>query len=104
MATDGPDPKPCNKKIYEHGKIILITAGIPSNAFDKWVMKIAEASGQPVDWHFAAGHAVVFALGDLKKVRKALEEHRTDLEDTYKYSNPLIADAYGLPWKISDFY
>jgi hypothetical protein len=73
MATDGPTPPPCNKKVYNNGTPVFVTHTIPSNAMEKWVKKVAERSGQPVDWHFFGGRAVVKALGDLDKVIEAIE-------------------------------
>lgn len=78
MATDGPDPKPCNRKIYLKGTVVLVSHSIPSNAMERWVRKVRELSKQPVDWHFVAGRAVVKALGNLDKVRDALEELRPE--------------------------
>lgn len=74
MATDGPDPKPCDQEIYTSGATVFITHLIPSNAMDQWVKSVAEESNQKVDWHFAGGRAVVKALGDLHKVRAAILE------------------------------
>ena len=74
MATDGPDPAPCDDKIFKNGKCVLITHSIPSNAMEGWVKKVAEKSGQPVDWHFCGGRARVLALGDIDKVHKAIKE------------------------------
>jgi len=74
MATDGPTPPPCNKDVYANGTMVMMTAGIPSNAMEEWVKKVAEKSGQPVDWHFAGGRACVLALGDLNAVRQAIAE------------------------------
>lgn len=73
-ATDGPCPPPCNLEIFTQGEQVFITNTIPSNAMEGWVKKVAKASGQPVDWHFAGGHARVLALGDLKKVAAAIAE------------------------------
>jgi len=74
MATDGPDPDPCNKEVFNKGKCVFITHSIPSNAMEGWVKKVAERSGQPVDWHFCGGRARVLALGDISKVNLALQE------------------------------
>jgi hypothetical protein len=72
MATDGPDPTPCNQDIFDNGEVVFVTSTIPSNAMEGWVKKVAEYSGQPVDWHFAGGRAVVLALGDIEKVHEAI--------------------------------
>jgi len=74
VATDGPDPAPCQQDIFDDGEPVFLTWSIPSNAMEQWVKKVAEKSGQPVDWHFFGGRAVVKALGDLKAVRAAIEE------------------------------
>jgi hypothetical protein len=72
MATDGPTPLPCDPKVFKHGTCVFVTTTIPSNAMEEWVRKVAELSGERVDWHFAAGRACVLALGDLEKVRVAI--------------------------------
>jgi hypothetical protein len=72
MATDGPTPPSCNREVFAHGTCVFVTSTIPSNAMEGWVQKIAELSGERVDWHFAAGRARVLALGDLEKVRAAI--------------------------------
>lgn len=74
MTTDGPDPPPCNAKVFKHGHTAMITAGIPSNAMERWVRQVAELSGQRVDWHFCGGRAVVKYLGDGVKVLAAIRE------------------------------
>ena len=74
MATDGPDPQPCDPEIYEKGVHIFTTDTIPSNAMEGWVRQVAERSGQRVDWHFYGGRAVVLALGHLPDVVRAIAE------------------------------
>jgi hypothetical protein len=73
MATDGPDPTPCSKDIYENGTPVFMTSSIPSNAMERWVKAVAKASMYPVDWHFAGGRAVVLTTGDVSCVRAAIE-------------------------------
>lgn len=73
MATDGPTPPDCDQDIYRNGTVVFVTDSIPSNAMERWVKQVAEASGQPVDWHFVAGRACVKALGDLERVKAAVE-------------------------------
>lgn len=74
MATDGPTPPPCDAEVFRDGTVVLVTSSIPSNAMEQWVQRVAELSGQRVDWHFVGGRAVVKAVGDLRKVHAALEE------------------------------
>lgn len=74
MATDGPDPPPCDDEVFRSGTHIFTTHSIPSNAMEGWVREVAERSGQRVDWYFVAGRAVVKALGDIVAVRVAVKE------------------------------
>jgi hypothetical protein len=84
MATDGPNPKPCDPEVFTEGVCVLITHSIPPNAMDEWVRKVAETSSQRVDWYFAGGRAVVKAIGDLKKVRAALEKLRAEHDTLFR--------------------
>jgi hypothetical protein len=84
MSTDGPTPPPCNPEIFKSGKEVFVTSTIPSNAMECWVKQVAEKSGQPVDWHFRGGRAIVLALGDLEKVKKALNELMPEHDRLYQ--------------------
>jgi hypothetical protein len=83
MATDGPDPPPCDREVFENGEMLFITYTIPSNAMEGWVKKVAQRSGQRVDWHFAGGRARVLALGDLDAVKKAIVELMPEHDELY---------------------
>jgi hypothetical protein len=102
MATDGPTPPPCDKRIFEEGVCVLITHSIPSCAMEGWVKKVAAESGQPVDWHFAGGRAVVLALGDTDRVRAAMEKLRPEHDALYRKAvDSIMGGAYGdmkPPW------
>jgi hypothetical protein len=74
MATDGPDPTPCDQEVFNKGKHVFTTHTIPSNAMEGWVKQVAERSGQRVDWHFVGGRAIVKALGDIPKVEQAIQD------------------------------
>lgn len=84
MATDGPTPPPCDTEIFKNGVQVFVTHTIPSNAMEGWVKKVAERSGQRVDWHFAGGRAVVLALGDTAKVKSAIQELMPEHDQLYK--------------------
>jgi len=84
MAIDGPTPTPCDPEIFKSGVLVFKTNTIPSNAMEGWVKKIAELSGQRVDWHFAGGIAVVLALGDITKVKNAIQELMPEHDRLYK--------------------
>lgn len=73
MATDGPDPPPCDPRIMNDGISVFVTHSISSNRMERWVKEVAKASGQLVDWHFVGGRANVRAIGDLDAVRSAIE-------------------------------
>jgi hypothetical protein len=68
------EPPPCNEDIYASGTLVMMTHTIGSEQMERWVKKVAERSGQPVDWHFAGGRACILALGDLEKVRSAIQD------------------------------
>jgi len=84
MATDGPTPRDCDRKVYKKGTVMFVTNSIPSNAMEEWVKKVAARSGQRVDWHFFGGRAVVKALGDLDKVRSAIVELLPDHDERWR--------------------
>lgn len=63
MATDGPDPKPCNKKIFKKGRGVCVVDG-RSNAVERWVQSVARKANAQVDWHYSGGRANVLHLGD----------------------------------------
>lgn len=84
MATDGPTPKPCNDKVFKEGEVMCVTHTIPSNAMEGWVQKVAKESGQPVDWHFFGGRAVVKALGDVGKVREAIRKLTPEHDELFR--------------------
>lgn len=81
MATDGPDPTPCDDEIYRTGSVVFQTYGVSSNRMESWVKNIARDSGQRVDWLFVAGCAVVKAIGDLAAVHKSIESNMPELAE-----------------------
>lgn len=46
---------------------------IPAITIDQWVRRVAMASGQRLDWFYCRGRVVVKALGNIRKVEKAIE-------------------------------
>lgn len=81
MATDGPDPTPCAKDIFEKGVVVHQTHGVSSNRMEGWVKRVAFESGQPVDWHFAGGWAIVKGLGDVPLILAAVANNMARLAD-----------------------
>ena len=70
----------CDPEVYDKGTIVFFTNTVSSKDMEDWVLAIARDSGQKVDWFWAGGRAVVQALGDLHKVRKAIIKTR-DMHD-----------------------
>ena len=64
MATDGPDPKSCNKNIFKLGHSIAAVDG-SANAVERWVKAVAKKARSRVDWHYSGGIANVLHLGDM---------------------------------------
>ena len=91
MATDGPDPAPCDPEVFKKGKDIFMTHSIPSNAMEGWVKKVANLSGQKVDWYFFGGRAIVKALGDCDKVVDVINQLLPEHDELYKKA---VADLH----------
>ena len=105
MATDGPTPAPCERDIFENGTCVLVTAEVSSNRMERWVKKVAERSGQRVDWHFAGGWARVLTLGDPGAVREACLSLREELDALYQETNETALSnarypSYRAPWRM----
>ena len=86
MATDGPTPPPCDPKLFSEGSVVFVTSSIGSCAIERWVKDIAEESGQPVDWSWHGGRAVILALGDLDAVCKAITKFMPVHDELYRRS------------------
>ncbi|MCX6746147.1 MAG: hypothetical protein NTX00_03990 [Candidatus Parcubacteria bacterium] len=74
----------CDPKVYKKGIHVFTTHSIPSEKIEEWVKKIAQQSGQKVDWHYFAGRAIVKALGNIEKVRAAIKELMPEHEQLMK--------------------
>ena len=79
MATDGPDPAPCNDKIFKKGESVAVLTG-SSNAVERWVQSVAKRANAKVDWHYSGGLANVLHLGN-KKSRNRVFEAINDLQN-----------------------
>jgi hypothetical protein len=93
MATDGPDPTPCEPEIFKKGQSVFVTDSISSNRMESWVKEVAKHSGQRVDWHFFGGRANVLALGDLDAVKSSIQHlmpmhDRLRQESLARYDSP----------------
>jgi hypothetical protein len=66
----------CDPEIYKNGVEVFVTHTIRAADIEIWVQKIAQDSGQKVDWHYSSGRAQILALGDIAKVREAIISNR----------------------------
>jgi hypothetical protein len=94
MATDGPDPEPCDPDILKNGKPVFMTHSIPSNAMEGWVKMVAEKSGQKVDWHFVGGRAVVLTTGDVGVVAATIVTLLPEHDALYKKAMRKLGAEY----------
>lgn len=94
MATDGPDPIPCDEDVYRNGNVVHQVHSVSSNRMEGWVKKIAAESGQRVDWHMAAGWCVVKALGDIEAVDRAIDKNMNEL---YALQRATMHSSYAIP-------
>jgi len=79
MATDGPDPPPCNCTVFDKGKTVIVVATRGACAFERWVKEVQDLSGQQVDWHYFGGRAFVLYLGDFATVVATIAELKQSL-------------------------
>jgi hypothetical protein len=84
MATDGPDPTPCDQEIFQKGRHVGMLAGPGSNAIERWVRGVAERSGQRVDWHFFGGRANVLCIGDIDAARREFDASIPALQAAFR--------------------
>lgn len=66
-------PKPCDPFIFRTGHHIATWQSFGMFEVEGFIERVREFSGQPVDWHYAGGRVVVLALGNLDRVRAAIE-------------------------------
>lgn len=76
--------EPCNKKIFEEGVPVFIGNTVRSKRMEEWVKIIAEQSGQPVDWHFYGGRAIVLALNNVELVKETILKNKKMYNDFFK--------------------
>ena len=90
MGSDLPD---CDPDIYENGTTVLVTHSMKDKAIEGWVKKVAEQSGQPVDWFWLGGRAIVRTTGDVATVRKTMYDLQEEHDQLFFESiNPMFRD------------
>lgn len=75
-------PPPCDQDVYRKGEVVCIAANVPTAIMERACKDVSHALGQPVDWHYAAGRAVVKTIGDVERVRKLfswIDQAQTDM-------------------------
>lgn len=88
---DLPD---CDPIVFNTGTVVFVSNTIRSTRMEEWVRKVRQDSGQPVDWSVCAGAAVVKALRDLHKVRKALINNKEMHDQFYKEALDELRDSF----------
>jgi len=72
-------PTPCDREIFKDGLgICALDAG--RWQAEEWVRKVAQKSGQRVDWHYSGGRANVLYIGDYDRVLAAVNALRGELD------------------------
>ncbi len=72
----------CDPKIWKHGVQVFRFAGPRSWMIECWVKAVRKVSGRPVDWHFAAGRAIILCLQkDIEAVETTCKELLPHLEE-----------------------
>ena len=89
MATDGPDPPPCDHDIKDNGTPVCLIHSISSNRLERFVVSIREQTSERVDWHFVGGRAVVKVLGDCDAARAAIDARKGELIVLMLQSHPV---------------
>lgn len=69
---------PCDPEIFESGSVAC-TFHARAAVTEPWVKRVAELSGQRVDWHYAGGYVRVLFLGSRERVLSAIRQLEPDL-------------------------
>ena len=67
------EPLPCDTEIYENGSVVVMTTG-SSQEIENAVRAASVDCGFKIDWHRAAGRAVIKTLGDVDVARASLDK------------------------------
>lgn len=89
----------CDPTVYEIGTVVFLTNTIRTKRMEPWIRNVRARSGQPVDWHWIGGRAVVKAMGDLDKVREAIIALRAEHDEGYAEA---CRDLDALGWDTDD--
>jgi len=79
MSSSETNPCDCDPDILKSGRCVAVVTGGDANVIERFVKQIAGATGEPVDWHYVGGRAVVLATGDRDKVRAEIYRSRLNV-------------------------
>ena len=72
-------PPPCDQDVFKNGHgICCVDARM--HQMEAWVKKVAERSGQRVDWHYSGDIANVLYIGSYSEVMKAIMALEPELD------------------------
>jgi hypothetical protein len=83
MAVSSVPPPPLDPEVEERGQVVFHTKLKDRKMIQVWVERLAQASGQKVDWHFLGPSVCVLAAGDLGKVKLAIVQLIQEHDDCY---------------------
>lgn len=89
----------CDPEIYNWGEHIFTVTGTTTHNIEAWVKRVAERSGQRVDWNNYNNCAHVKVLGDRAKARQAIEELLSELHRVGGYGSD-VSLVHDLPWTL----
>jgi len=84
IGRDALRPSIFDEDIFKHGEIICTTNTIAKDAMNDWVRKVANKSGQQVDWYLRRDHIHIVAMGDLEVVRSTIRELTPEHDGLYR--------------------
>lgn len=73
------EPLPCDTEIYKNGSVVTMLTEGSSQAIENAVQAASADCGFKIDWHRAAGRAVIKTLGDVEVARTSLDKVLRDL-------------------------
>lgn len=87
------ESKAKGKDVMNDGDILLVLDG-DSDSVEKWVKRVAEVSGQQVDWGYVAGRVLVKYIGDYGLAMSAVHLLLWELADRSLPYDPMFPMGY----------
>jgi hypothetical protein len=73
----------CNKNVFQYGTPVMVTHTIEPRELDIWVKKVAQESGQQVDWHYFSARAIIRAIGNIQIVDSVIQRLLPEHDELY---------------------